>query len=336
MFIERSKHTSTIEKQSLVDLVEDHLGRGPLLKVIIVKKNLPPLNWLRSFQVSARHMNFTQAAVELNLTQAAISQQVKGLESNLGVTLFKRLPRGLELTQAGRAYLPSVIDSIERLATATDEIFGEGRNRILTVCVSLVFLNNWLSGRLGRFRKLHPEVRLRFTSNIWFNDQSHESDMEVYYGKGDRNGCISNRLTWDELFPVCSPTFYKDNMRPSSPSELNKHDLLHVIGYEEGWGYWLNNMGYRDVDCSQGIQFDTLIIALKMSVMGQGIALGRTSLVEELIAQGELIVPFEQSLATSEAFYLSSPAAHIVHPHAEAFRSWILAEAEAGRRDEKM
>jgi LysR family transcriptional regulator, glycine cleavage system transcriptional activator len=297
----------------------------------MAKKNLPPLNWLRSFQVSAKHMNFTLAAAELNLTQAAISQQVKGLESNLGITLFKRLPRGLELTEAGRSYLPAVNESIERLAIATDEIFGKGRDRTLTICVNLVFFTHWLSKRLSQFRELYPDVKLRFTSNIWVNDQNHEADMEICYGKGQWKGFVSHRLTWDELYPVCSPSFYKEHDFPDSPSALDKNDLLHVIGYEEGWGYWLNNMGYNNVDCSQGVQFDTLIMALEMSVMGQGVALGRASLVKDLISQEKLIAPFEQRLATSEAFYLSSRVTHVEHPHAEIFRSWIIEEAEKSR-----
>ena len=100
-----------------------------------MKKRLPPLNWLRSFEASARHLNFTLAASELHMTQAAVSQQIKGLETKLGCALFKRLPRGLELTDAGRAYIPGVRESIEKLALVTDEVFGKERSHTLTVRV---------------------------------------------------------------------------------------------------------------------------------------------------------------------------------------------------------
>lgn len=293
-----------------------------------MKKRLPPLNWLRSFEVSARHLNFTQAATELNLTQAAISQQVKGLESQLGVALFKRLPRGLELTEAGQAYIPAVHESIKRLAVATDEIFGQGRSRLLTVRSNLVFFTTWLAPRLGQFRKLHPEVGLRFTSNIWLDEKEKEADMDIRYGKGAWRGFKSHRLTWDELIPVCSPSLDHGLEVPHTPEELSDHTLLHVVGYEEGWGYWLNHTGYGHIESSQEIQLDTLISALEIAAMGQGIALGRTSLVAGMVAAGRLVAPFVERVQTSEAFYLACPDDQYEHPHAETFRSWLIEEAE--------
>lgn len=296
-----------------------------------MKKRLPPLNWLRSFEASARLLNFTQAANELNLTQAAISQQVKGLESQLGASLFKRLPRGLALTDAGMAYLPAVHESIERLAVATDEIFGQGRAKQLTIRVNLVFITCWLAPRLHRFRQLYPEIGLQFTSNIWFEEQTKDADLEIRYGQGTWPGLTSDRLTWDELFPVCSPLLFDGSEPPKTADELSKHTLLHVIGYEEGWGYWLKKTGANQVDTSQGMQFDTLITALEMAVQGQGLALGRTSLVEQMIASGRLLAPFAQRVATSEAFHLTRRTHQYLHPHAETFRSWLIEEAEAQR-----
>ncbi|WP_116475528.1 transcriptional regulator GcvA [Zobellella maritima] len=296
-----------------------------------MKKRLPPLNWLRSFEAAARYLSFTQAATELNLTQAAVSQQVKGLESQLGASLFKRLPRGLELTDAGLAYLPAIHEAIQRLSVATDEIFGQGRSRLLTLRVNLVFFTSWLAPRLGRFREMHPDIGLRFTSNIWVGESDKEADMEIRYGKGTWPGLKSDRLTWDELFPVCSPALVDKAYPLESLEALARHTLLHVIGYEEGWGYWLNSTGYSHLDTSQGLQFDTLISALEMAAQGQGFALGRTSLVEDMIASGRLVAPFSQRVATSEAFHLVYPAHQYLHPHAEIFRTWLVGEAIGGR-----
>ena len=114
-----------------------------------MKKRLPPLNWLRAFEASARHLNFTQAAAELHMTQAAISQQIKGLESSLGYALFTRLPRGLSLTDAGKSYIPAVKEAIEKLAVATDEIFGQTRGKMLSIRVNPVFYNAWLAPKLA-------------------------------------------------------------------------------------------------------------------------------------------------------------------------------------------
>ncbi|MBR9870413.1 MAG: LysR family transcriptional regulator [Gammaproteobacteria bacterium] len=301
-----------------------------------MKKRLPPLNWLRTFEAAARHLNLTQAAAELNLTQAAISQHVKGLESQLGTELFRRLPRGLELTDAGKAYLPVVHECIRRLATATNEIFGQGKTRLLTVRTNLVFFTAWIAPRFGRFREKHPDVGVRFTSNIWLDNSAHDSDMEVRYGKGDWPGFDADRLSWDELFPVCSPQVASalgdiNSGGLDALENLSKQTLLHVIGYEEGWGHWLDEAGLSNVQFSGEIQFDTLITAMKVAEHGDGIALGRTCLVEESMEKGTLVAPFAQKVPTAEAFYLVRPANKYLHPHAEIFRSWLLEEAGKGR-----
>lgn len=295
------------------------------------KKRLPPLNWLRSFEASARHLNFTLAADELNLTQAAISQQIKGLEAQLGMTLFKRLARRLELTEAGRAYMPAVREAVERLAAATDEIFGEGRGKVITARVNLVFFTTWLAPRLARFTKPNPSINIHFSSNIWLVDQDKEADIDIRYGKGNWPGYKAYRLTWDELFPVCSPLLLQDEPSIAPELALEKYGLLHVIGYEEGWGYWLRQTGISCVPPSKGMQFDTLITALEMAARGHGFALGRTSLVSEMLSDGRLVAPFKQTVSTSEAFYAVLPEHQYASPQTQLFLDWILEEASLSK-----
>lgn len=293
-----------------------------------MKRRLPPLNWIRSFEAAARHLSFTHAALELNLTQAAVSQQIKCLESQVGAVLFKRLPRGLELTSAGSAYLPAVHEAVERLSIATEEIFGHSRTDLLNVKVNLVFFLKWLAPKISGFRELYPHINLQITSNIWIDERetSADNDFEIRYGKGKWQSLKSDRLTWDELFPVCSPDFLIKNKSLKTPEDLSQHTLLHVIGYEEGWGHWLKQTNHEHIKPSQGFQFDTLVTALEMAALGQGLALGRTSLVEDMIKAGRLVVPFEQKIVTDEAFYLVYTRSQVRHPHAEIFRSWLLAE----------
>ncbi|WP_267401377.1 transcriptional regulator GcvA [Pseudomonas sp. GM_Psu_2] len=292
-----------------------------------MKKRLPPLNWLRAFEVSARHLNFTHAAQELNLTQAAISQQLKALESQLGAVLFKRLPRGLELTELGMAYFPVVRDSVERLAAATDEIFGQGHRSVLIVRSSLVFFTHWLAIRLPRFKALYPTIQLRVDSSIWVEDADSDADLEIRYGQGRWSGRKSERLTWDTLQPVCAPTLPTAAKPLAKPEDLKHHDLLHVMGYEEGWGYWLKRKGAEHLDSSQGLQFDTLISALEMAELGQGVALARSSLVQHQLASGRLIAPLANDIVTQEAFYLVYSAHSLMNPAAAAFATWIAQEA---------
>lgn len=293
-----------------------------------MKKRLPPLNWLRTFELSARYLSFTRAAIELNMTQAAVSQQIKGLESQLGMSLFERLPRGLELTDAGKAYIPAVHESIERLGLATDEIFGQGRNRSLTVRSSLVFFVHWLAPKLSRFSELNPDVNLRFTSNIWVDEKRKEDDMEIRYGSGNWSGFRSYRLSWDNLIPVCGPISNCGLPLPETIEELADHTLLHVVGYEEGWSHWLNQVGFPQLEPKRSIQMDTLISAFEMATLGQGVALGRSSLVSGMIESGRLVAPFDTKIPASDAFYLVVPDNQYEHPHLEAFRNWIIEEAE--------
>jgi LysR family glycine cleavage system transcriptional activator len=299
-----------------------------------MKKHLPSLNWLRSFEAAARHLSFTHAAEEINLTQAAVSQQVKGLESQLQTRLFKRLPRGLELTDAGLAYLPVVREAFEKLGAGTEEIFGQERSKLLTVKVNLVFFTTWLAPRLSKFRALHPEVKLRFTSNIWIHerDGGTDADMEIRYGHGAGKGEESHRLTWDQLIPVCSPLLLQGSQPLHCIDDLRHHTLLHVIGYEEGWGYWLNQTGNGQIDFSPELQFDTLITALEVAANGDGLALGRSSLVEGMLRSGRLIAPFTETLAAEEAFHLVYSSDRFSHPHSALFRSWLVQEAQDSKQ----
>tara|TARA_R110001583_G_scaffold305_7_gene2760 strand:- start:7451 stop:8344 length:894 start_codon:yes stop_codon:yes gene_type:complete len=295
-----------------------------------MKKRLPPLNWLRSFEATARYLSFTHAAVELNLTQAAISQQIKGLEHQLGTVLFTRLSSGLELTNAGAAYLPVVHESVERIRIATEEIFGQGRTRLLTINVNLVFFMNWLAPKINDFRATYPDINLRITSNIFLHqkDTKSDSDFEIRYGKGKWKGLQAERLTWDNLLPVCSPNYLKNNVPLVVPNDLVNHTLLHVIGYEDGWGHWLNKTKNGHLKISQGFQFDTLVTALEMAILGEGIALGRTSLVDEMLTSGKLVAPFKEKIATDEAFYLVYASSNLIHPHANQFKDWLLNKIE--------
>jgi LysR family glycine cleavage system transcriptional activator len=297
-------------------------------------KRLPPLNWLRAFESSARHLSFTHAANELNLTQAAVSQQVKGLESQLGTALFRRLPRGIEMTDAGQAYLPVVHEAIERLAVATDEIFGRINLRVLTVRVSLVFYTQWLAVRLPAFRELHPDISLRITSNIWGGDScvtDVDADLEIRHGHGKWSGLRAERLTRDTLIPVCAPDLPSARRPLAKPKDLAGHELLHVLGYEEGWGYWLRKAGAAKVDSSSGMHFDTLISALKAAELGQGVALARSSLVEQMLESGQLIAPLKPHLPTEEAFWLVYSPHSIVNPNAKAFVDWLVETADQAR-----
>jgi len=293
-----------------------------------MNKGLPPLNWIRAFEAAARHLSFTHAATELNLTQAAVSNQIKGLENQLGCVLFIRLARGLELTDAGKAYLPAVQESVERLKVATQEIFGQERSKLLTINANLSFFISWLAPKMRRFVDQYPDINLRMTTNVWdsFIDDSADNDLEIRYGHGEWKGKQADRLTWDELVPVCSPDYLKNSPPLATPADITNHTLLHVYGYEEGWGYWLSQIEHDPVEINRNFQFDALATALKMAVHGVGLALGRTDLIAEMVNSGQLVMPLEEKVATEEAFYLVYASSKLNHPQVATFRNWLLEE----------
>ncbi len=296
-------------------------------------RRLPPVNWLRAFEAAARHVSFTQAARELGVTPSAVSQQVRLLEQHLGCALFNRLPRSLELAEAGEAYLPLVHDAFERLVASTAELFGDRGVKRLTIRVTAGFAVFWLIPRLTRFRARHPDMALRLTTSIWAGEpRDPAADLEIRHGAGGWPGMRAERLSWDTVFPVCSPSLRNGPVPLVSPADLSRHTLLHAIGFREGWGEWLARAGVADrVDPAEGLEFDTSVMTIELALRGAGVALGRSCLVGELLAAGRLVAPFELALPTDEAVYLISTAGRPADSAAERFRVWLLAEAGKDR-----
>jgi LysR family glycine cleavage system transcriptional activator len=277
----------------------------------VMSSRLPPINWLHAFEVAARHMSFTEAGRELGVTQSAVSQRVRLLERHLGRPLFHRLPRGIKLAAAGESLLPLLSETFNRLVEGTGEIFGRpGRDR-LVLRATLGFAAFWLAPRLARFHAAHPEIGLRVITSVWSAEYPAPGiDLEIRPGTGSWPGLEAERLTWDKVFPVCSPALLRGRNRLASPADLARHTLLHQIGFREGWIHWLARAGASgQVDANKGVEFDTAVLAIEQAVRGKGVALGRTCYVEELVAEGRLAVPFDIVLASTEAFYLVSPRA---------------------------
>ena len=285
--------------------------------------DLPPLTWLRAFEAAARSRSFTHAAAELHLTQAAISKHVKALEQHLRQPLFIRHARSLELTKSGEAYLPSVQDALERLAAGTREVFGPRRTGVLTLRCAVAFAVNWLAPRLPAFLDANPDINLRVISTVWNGPFDNDAfDLDIQYGRGDWAGFTSHPLTQETITPLCAP-----DLHLTSPDDLRDQRLLHVLGYQEGWGLWLKAAGASGVDAGKGLQLDNSLTALALARQGGGVALGRASLAAADLAEGRLIAPFDLALASAEGFHLLQPSLGKGHAKAGRFVDWIRAEA---------
>jgi LysR family transcriptional regulator, glycine cleavage system transcriptional activator len=284
-------------------------------------RGLPPLHWLRAFEAAARTLSFTEAARELNLTQAAISKHVKALELNLRHPLFHRHARSLALTKNGEAYLPKVQDALDRLAIGTREVFGQRHSEALTLRCAVSFNVNWLAPRLPDYLKRHPDKPIRILSSVWSDAFDAEAfDLEIQYGKGSWPGLTSHRLTRETITPLCRAEIAQ---KLHHPNDLQKQRLLHVMGYQEGWGIWLNKAGANDIDPGQGLQVDTSLAAFALAEHGAGIALGRSS----LFPKSSLIKPFDLEVPVEEAFFLLQSQNQNAHADAEIFSAWLIETA---------
>jgi len=293
---------------------------------------LPSLNGLRAFEAAARHLSFTQAASELNVTQAAISHQIKRLEQELGVRLFVRQNRALSLTPEARDYLPGIRAAFNDLRLATDRLLRKDDDRVLTVSTLASLAAKWLLPRLSAFQEAHPGIDVRITTSTSLVDfQRDNVDAAIRYGRGQWQDVRTDWLMADEMFPVCSPALLQAARPLKCPEDLRDHVLLHTSNvYSDDWRLWLTAAGLpADLSKPPGATFDLIFVTVQAAIDGIGVAMGRTSYVQDDISKGRLVAPFKIALPTDAGFYLVSPQGRTDSPKLAAFRQWIIASAQA-------
>jgi LysR family glycine cleavage system transcriptional activator len=293
---------------------------------------LPSLNGLRAFEAAARHLSFTKAAAELNVTQTAISHQIRRLEEQLGVRLFRRQIRALALTPEGQAYLPDVGAAFADLRAATERLLRPRRQRILTVSTLPTLGAKWLVPRLPAFQEAHPGIEVRISTSMRLVDLAREGvDVAIRFGRGAWPGLRADWLMAEDIFPVCSPALLASPVPLRSPADLAHHTLLYVDYQRDEWQLWLTAAGVAAPETrgqtQRSLTFDLSILALQAAVDGLGVAIGHRSYVEADLAAGRLVAPFELSLPSEAGFYVVCPEALADVPDIAAFRSWLLANA---------
>src|SRR4051812_14919839 len=219
----------------------------------VPRQALPPLDLLRTFEAAARHLSFTVAAGELFLTQSAVSRQIQQVESSLGVQLFERKHRALELTEAGSIMQRAVTDCLERLRDATTRVRGTSAMRHVAITCTPGFASLWLIPRLTRFTTDHPEVDVRISATLEIVDlQRQQVDLAVRFMPKQQGAGAP--LFEEEVVPMCSPKLLADKRNPlKKPADLANHTLLTVDKMQGGgsltvdWEPWLSVMGLREV-----------------------------------------------------------------------------------------
>ena len=291
-------------------------------------KPLPPLNWLRAFEVAARHLSFTQAADELNVTQSAVSQHVRNLESFLGRELFVRRTRALQLTEAGANYLPTIREAFEILASGTRAFRGGDRGRSLIVQCNLAFSVFWLAPRLAGLVEAHPWLVLNLITPIWDPERSaHRAEVEIRFGRPNDVSDSAIRLTHDRYYPVC-----RSGSAGGAP-DWRRAPLFDCSGVMENWETWLASQGAKWPAHKQIHLASTYVVSVHAALDGAGLAMAHDAIAADLLASKALTRPYPHSVDMSESYFLVAPPRHGETPASRVFRQWILDEtARSGTR----
>ncbi|MHA6965132.1 transcriptional regulator GcvA [Zobellella denitrificans] len=271
-----------------------------------MKYPLPPLNPLRTFEAAARLSSLTYAAEELNVSQVAVSRQVRVLEEYLGVALFRRLHRGIELTREGKELYEGISSAFQDIAIAARRVSRRGRRNILSIQSYTTFSQRWLIPRLANFHETHPNVEVRLSSSTAPVDfEAQNIDAAILSGHGDWPHLHSEKLVDIELIPICSPAFM-ESCELKSIKDLAKIRLLHSMARPNDWASWLAAAG-ATFDPSPGIRFDNSALAYEAASMNLGMAIAVKVFVERQIQNGNFIAPFDTTCKTGEGYYLTWP-----------------------------
>ncbi len=290
---------------------------------------LPHLPWLRAFEAAARRQSFSGAAQDLHLSVAAVSLQIRSLEQHLGFALFERLARGVQLTDMGRAYLPSVRKAFDELAAATAGLFGGKAEQSVTVRATAAFAVLWLAPRLHVFMQAYPGIRMRLYTSIWADGLNADAvDVDIRFGDGRWEGFDVTLLRHEPSIAVCSPAWKQRANRKQALALLAQRHLIHIMGCEDLWTRWFLAAGDVAAPLPQGVQVDTSLSALELAAAGAGFAIVLQSFAQPYLASGRLIAPFHRSLEISDAHYLLNPSSRArPRPEVLLFRNWLLAQA---------
>lgn len=296
---------------------------------------LPPLELLTAFEAAARHLSFTKAAAERFLTQSAVSRQIKALEDDLGVALFRRRHRALVLTDEGARLHAAVRTALNELRKEVARIRAPQRREVVALTTTPGLAALWLIPRLSEFLRAHPAIDVRIDTSLERRDLNAEGfDLAIRYA---RVGAIAGTQLFREVtLPICAPALAKSRERPlKKPADLRQHTLLQITvppgaGVPLEWQPWLQAVGLGDLEPAATLSFSNYDSAIAAALAGQGVALGRRPLIDRLLRSRKLIAPFKgDAVASERAYFLVLTPAARSRPAVRALEEWLLAQAGA-------
>jgi putative choline sulfate-utilization transcription factor len=295
-------------------------------------RRLPPLQSLVFFEAAVRHLSFTAAARELGTSQPAVSQRIGLLEEDLGVPLFKRAHRGVSLTADGVQLFTAVRESLGGIGDAAAKIRARRARQVLTVATDFGFAAYWLMPRLAALRALVPNLDVRIvTTQDPFDIRGEPVDIAIAFGAGQWPGCTALPLFPETVVPVCSPRFLAQHGLTGQAAELAKLPLLHLESTEPlrwlGWESWFALQGVATTGESHDLTLNNYPLVIQAAIAGQGVALGWTPLVDDLVRNGQLAAVAPPT-RTTHGYFLVEPNAHRTQEAVQRFRQWIVGECE--------
>jgi LysR family glycine cleavage system transcriptional activator len=303
-------------------------------------RQLPPLNAARAFEAAARHLSFTLAADELAVTQAAVSHQVRALEDWLGVQLFRRANRRIELTDAGTAYLPGLREGLDRIAASTAAVADRARRGPVHLSALQSLMARWLLPRLPDFYARHPGQEVLLSAGDRPVDL-HREDFHLAVrfttrARAEAQGLVATHLMDEAIVPVCAPALADGDLR--APADLSGQVLLHDkvddTPEDPGWTVWCRAAGIAMPD-APARHFSDAALVLQAATAGQGVALARLSLVREDLESARLVRPFGPVVRTRFSYYAVATPALAQQPRVRAMVDW-LAEQARGQADDPL
>src|SRR6201997_4217733 len=260
-----------------------------------MNNHLPPLSALRAFEAAARHMSFSKAADELHVTPAAVSHQIHALEEDLGVRLFHRMNRSIELTASARILLPGLSEAFAGIQSSVRRLRAHNDTGTLTVTASPSIAGKCLVLRLHRFQEQHPEIDVRISATDTVVDLTRgDFDIAIRYGAGHYPGLDVELLFTNEVFPACSPQLLAAGPPLRTPDDLLLHALIHDQAIERDplvptWPMWLKAAGVKNVPAATGLSFNNMHLALDAAIAGHGVGRAQRTIPAADLAVGRLV-----------------------------------------------
>jgi len=292
-----------------------------------MSRRLPPLKSVTAFEAAARRGSFNEAAEELFVTPSAISHQVKSLEEYLGVSLFRRARRQVQLTIAGQRYLESISHALDEIDLATRRLLASSNSGALNISVAPAFLTRWLVPKMREFQNRHPDIELRLSPNNSPIDFAwSDIEMAIYFGDGKWPGLEVFFLREVVLVPVCSPGFVEVNPRITKPEELCAHTLIDVSTHPSEWDEFLATFGVTCEKRAKRLSFSSTSLALGAAMENLGIALADRQLVAREVLYGRLVTPIDIAMENQLGYYLVYQKQRKITDEMRAFLDWVMDE----------